>query len=37
MNKSLKSFYGPIEDEKLLNIIDTGVKQTKKVIYLSNK
>ncbi len=39
MNKSLKSFYGPIEDESLLNIIELAVKQSKKVflyIIISN-
>ena len=37
MNKSLKNFYGQIEDKNLLNILNVAEKQSKKVInYISN-
>ena len=37
MNKSLKNFYGQIEDKNLLNILNVAEKQSKKVInYISH-
>ena len=32
MNRSLKNFYGPIEDKNLSNILNIAEKQSKKVI-----
>ena len=32
MDRTLRSFYGPIEDENISNIIDLGIKYTKEVI-----
>jgi len=37
MNKSLLSFYGPIDDKYLLNLVNLGSQQTIKVIkYILN-
>ena len=32
MDRTLRSFYGSIEDENISNIIDLGIKYTKEVI-----
>jgi len=34
MNKTLRSFYGPIEGEIPTNIIETAISQSKRVIIL---
>ena len=32
MKKTMQSYYGPIEDENIKNILDSGFKQSLKVI-----